>query len=90
MEAVDHLGPERASASVADVTDQGAVRDALESGYDRFERLDVLFSNAGISGAVRPIVDHPADVFARTLAMHVGGAFHVLCTGSPGSPTAAA
>jgi NAD(P)-dependent dehydrogenase (short-subunit alcohol dehydrogenase family) len=29
-EAVDSLGPERASASVADVTDEGAVRDAIE------------------------------------------------------------
>jgi NAD(P)-dependent dehydrogenase (short-subunit alcohol dehydrogenase family) len=82
-EAVDSLGPERASASVADVTDEGAVRDAIESGHDRFGRLDVLFSNAGTSGAVRSIVDYPADVFARTLAVHVGGAFHVLKHGLP-------
>jgi NAD(P)-dependent dehydrogenase (short-subunit alcohol dehydrogenase family) len=82
-EAVDRLGSDRASASVADVTDEQAVHDAIESGYERFGRLDVLFSNAGISGAVRPIVDYPADVFARTLAVHIGGAFHVLKHGLP-------
>ncbi len=82
-EAVDRLGPDRASASPADVTDEQAVREAIESGYERHGHLDVLFSNAGISGAVRPIVDYPGDVFARTLAVHVGGAFHVLKHGLP-------
>jgi NAD(P)-dependent dehydrogenase (short-subunit alcohol dehydrogenase family) len=82
-EAVDRLGSDRAFASVADVTDEQAVHNAIESGYGNFGRLDVLFSNAGISGAVRPIVDYPGDVFARTLAVHIGGAFHVLKHGLP-------
>jgi NAD(P)-dependent dehydrogenase (short-subunit alcohol dehydrogenase family) len=82
-EAVDRLGSDRAFASVADVTDEQAVHDAIESGYEHFGRLDALFSNAGVSGAVRPIVEYPADVFARTLAVHVGGAFHVLKHGLP-------
>jgi NAD(P)-dependent dehydrogenase (short-subunit alcohol dehydrogenase family) len=82
-EAVDRLGSDRASASVADVTDEQAVHEAIESGYADFGRLDVLVSNAGISGETRPIVDYPADVFARTLAVHIGGAFHVLKHGLP-------
>jgi NAD(P)-dependent dehydrogenase (short-subunit alcohol dehydrogenase family) len=65
------------------VTDEQAVHDAIEAGYDHFGRLDVLVSNAGISGATRPIVDYPSDVFARTLAVHVTGAFHVLKHGLP-------
>jgi NAD(P)-dependent dehydrogenase (short-subunit alcohol dehydrogenase family) len=81
--AVDELGSDRALAAVADVTDEPAVHDAIESGYDHFGRLDVLLSNAGTSGVVRPIVDYPGDVFARTLAVHVGGAFHVLKHGLP-------
>ncbi len=32
---------------------------------------------------MRPIVDYPGDVFARTLAVHVIGAFHVLKHGLP-------
>src|SRR3712207_1436481 len=82
-EAVDRLGADRASASPADVTDEQAVREAIDSAYERYGHVDVLFSNAGISGAVRPIVDYPGDVFARTLAVHVGGAFHVLKHGLP-------
>src|SRR3954465_14531595 len=42
-------------ASVADVTEEDAVKAALASGVDRYGRFDVLFSNAGISGAVAPI-----------------------------------
>jgi NAD(P)-dependent dehydrogenase (short-subunit alcohol dehydrogenase family) len=49
-EAVEQIGPERAFASVADVTDEQGTHDAISSGYDHFGRLDVLFSNAGISG----------------------------------------
>ena len=43
----------------------------------------MLFSNAGISGAISKIVDYPSDVFHRTLAVHIGGAFHVLKHGLP-------
>jgi NAD(P)-dependent dehydrogenase (short-subunit alcohol dehydrogenase family) len=82
-DAVDGFGSDRALASVADVTDEQAVHDAIEAGYDHFGRLDVLVSNAGISGATRPIVDYPSDVFARTLMVHVTGAFHVLKHGLP-------
>jgi hypothetical protein len=40
--------------------------------------LDIVISNAGITGEVVPIVEYPSAGFARTLAMHVLGAFHVL------------
>ena len=81
--AVAELGQDRASWAVADVTDEQAVRTAVETGFARHGRLDVLFSNAGISGAISKIVDYPADVFARTLAVHIGGAFHVMKHGLP-------
>jgi NAD(P)-dependent dehydrogenase (short-subunit alcohol dehydrogenase family) len=64
--------------SVADVTDEDAVRDALQAAVDRFGTLDVLFSNAGISGAVCGVSEYASDVFTRTLAVHVTGAFHVI------------
>jgi NAD(P)-dependent dehydrogenase (short-subunit alcohol dehydrogenase family) len=76
--AVEELGEDHALASTADVTDEDAVKRAVAEGAERFERLDVVVSNAGISGAVNEIVDYPSDVFARTLAVHVLGAFHVL------------
>ena len=51
---------------------------AVAAGVDRYGRLDVVVSNAGISGEMVPIVDYPSEVFSRTLAVHVLGAFHVL------------
>ena len=76
--AVDEVGPDRALASVADVTDESAVQEAVRAGVERFGQYDVLFSNAGNSGEIANIVDYPSDVFARTLAIHVLGAFHML------------
>ena len=76
--AVDELGQDNACSSVADVTDESAVAGAVAAGVDRYGRFDIVVSNAGISGEVVPIVDYPSDVFSRTLAVHVLGAFHVL------------
>ena len=84
--AAGELGDENALASVADVTDEDAVKAALASGVDRYGRFDVLFSNAGISGAVAPIADYPSDEFMRTLAVHILGAFHILKHGAPHVP----
>ncbi len=76
--AVAELGGGQALSSVADVTDEAAVERAVGAGVDRYGRLDVVVSNAGISGDVAPIVDYPSDVFSRTLAVHILGGFHVL------------
>jgi NAD(P)-dependent dehydrogenase (short-subunit alcohol dehydrogenase family) len=43
----------------ADVTDEDAVRRAIGAGVKCFGRIDVLFSNGGISGAVAPIAEYP-------------------------------
>ena len=76
--AAEEIGAENAVPAVADVTDSDAVAAAVAAGVERFGRLDVVFSNAGISGEVSEIVDYPSDVFARVLAVHMLGAFHVL------------
>jgi NAD(P)-dependent dehydrogenase (short-subunit alcohol dehydrogenase family) len=84
--AVADLGDGNALATVADVTDEAAVVSAIAVGVERYGRFDILFSNAGISGAVAAIVDYPSDEFTRTLAVHVLGAFHVLKHGAPHVP----
>ena len=69
--AGDELG-DSAATTVADVTDSGQVRAAVEAAVARFGRLDVVFSNAGISGAIGlPVPDYPEDVFTRVLHVHV-------------------
>src|SRR3954452_6165993 len=55
--AVEELGGDNALGTTADVTDEEAVRAAVEEGSAHYGRLDVLFSNAGISGAVSKIVE---------------------------------
>lgn len=71
----DELGPDRASGVAVDVTDAGQVRQLMQRTVDRFGGLDILFSNAGTAGPIRPIADYPDDDFDRVLAVHVRGAF---------------
>lgn len=84
-EAAGSLG-DIASSSVADVTDEAAVQAAIEDGVARHGRFDVLFSNAGISGDIAPLTELSSAGFARVLAVHVLGAFHVLKHGIPHVP----
>jgi NAD(P)-dependent dehydrogenase (short-subunit alcohol dehydrogenase family) len=72
------IGAGRCATSVADVTSSEEVAAAVEEGLDRFGRLDVVFSNAGITGEVAAIEDYPEDVFRRVVEVHVIGAFLVL------------
>lgn len=81
--AVDELGEDKAGFTAADVTDEEAVRGAVAAAVERFGRLDVVFSNAGNTGAVAPIEDYPSDEFARTLQVHALGAFHMIKHTSP-------
>jgi NAD(P)-dependent dehydrogenase (short-subunit alcohol dehydrogenase family) len=81
--AAAELGPGAASWSVTDVTEEEQVIAAVRQAVGRFGGLDILFSNAGISGAIVPITEYPADVFRRVLDVHVLGAFLLLKHGLP-------
>jgi NAD(P)-dependent dehydrogenase (short-subunit alcohol dehydrogenase family) len=63
--------------AVADVTDPTAVKTAVAGAAEAFGRLDVVVSNAGISGVIAPVADYPEDVFDQVLAVHVRGSFLV-------------
>ena len=82
--AVAELGPDVADFSVTDVTVEAQAVAVLAQAAARFGGLDILLSNAGISGEVAPLTDYPADVFRRVLDVHVLGAFFVLKHGLPG------
>ncbi|MGV9870853.1 SDR family NAD(P)-dependent oxidoreductase [Rhodococcus koreensis] len=82
-EAVNEFGSDRAFASVTDVSDETAVIEAVREGIERFGHYNVLFSNAGISGAAAKITEYPSDVFERVLKIHVLGAFYVLKHAAP-------
>jgi NAD(P)-dependent dehydrogenase (short-subunit alcohol dehydrogenase family) len=68
---------ERASWAVADVTDSVAVKTAVTDAAESFGGLDVVVSNAGISGVIAPVAEYPEDVFDEVMAVHVRGSFLV-------------
>jgi 3-hydroxybutyrate dehydrogenase len=56
------------------VADESAVEKGVAETMAKYERIDVLVSNAGIQ-IVRPIVDFPFADWKRLLAVHLDGAF---------------
>ena len=77
-EARRSLASKRLHAVVADVTDASDVAEAVASSVERFGKLDVVFSNAGNFGTVKPIETFPVEMFDAVYAVHVKGAF-LLC-----------
>jgi NAD(P)-dependent dehydrogenase (short-subunit alcohol dehydrogenase family) len=57
----------------ADVTHAADVQRYLAAALQRFGGVDCLFNNAGILGAVSPLVEYPEDVFDQVMAVNVKG-----------------
>ena len=70
--AVEQAGGE-ALAVTADVTQASEVAGYVATATGRFGGVDALFNNAGMLGAVRPLVDYPEETFDRVLAVNVKG-----------------
>lgn len=60
---------------VCDVTDEGAVAGAVDEAVDTWGRLDCMFNNAGIVGAVGPIAGTPADAWDTSVAVLLRSVF---------------
>ena len=58
-----------------DVTDEGAVESLVERTIARFERLDVMFNNAGAGGDYSPLVDLKASSLDQAHALLVRAVF---------------
>ncbi len=72
-ESVRSIGDDRASYTVADVTQPDQTQAYINAAVDRWGGIDVLLANAGIEGAMAPISDYPIDVFDRVMAVNVRG-----------------
>ncbi len=72
-ELAQSLGEDRASYSVADVTDTGQSKGYIDSAVNRWGGVDVLLANAGIEGTLATIPDYPIEVFDRVMAVNVRG-----------------
>lgn len=82
--ALQALGSgDKVAACAADVSDAEATRDYIARTVDRWGKLDVLFSNAGISGVIAPVTDFPEEVFDAVMAVNVRASFLACKYGLP-------
>jgi len=70
------IGPARAYAVVADVTDRAAVEAALAQARAHFGRLRIVVNNAGAAESA-PFAQLDAVQWQRMLDLNLTGAFHV-------------
>ena len=73
QESVRSIGEDRASYTVADVTQPDQTQAYIDAAVDRWGGIDILLANAGIEGELAPITDYPIDVFDRVMAVNVRG-----------------
>jgi NAD(P)-dependent dehydrogenase (short-subunit alcohol dehydrogenase family) len=59
-----------------DVTQEADVAAAVNLAVAEFGRLDIMFNNAGIVGAIGRISETNTDAWNRTVAVLLNGAFH--------------
>ena len=67
------IGEDKASYTVADVTQPDQSQAYIDAAVNRWGGIDVLLANAGIEGTLATIPDYPIDVFDRVIAVNVRG-----------------
>jgi NAD(P)-dependent dehydrogenase (short-subunit alcohol dehydrogenase family) len=70
----DALG--MAMSCQVDVSQPESVRAMVEAALERFEQIDVLVNNAGITGPAAPLADYPDDEWRRVLSVDLDGVFN--------------
>ena len=73
QEVVRSIGEDKASYTVADVTQPEQSATYVNEAVYRWGGVDVLLANAGIEGTLSPIPDYPIDEFDRVMAVNVRG-----------------
>jgi len=58
-----------------DVTSEADVAGAIDAAVERFGRLDLMFNNAGVVGAVGPIDETPLEDYELTMAILLRSVF---------------
>ena len=72
-EALRAIGSNRVSACAADVTQAKDNERMFEVATERYGGVDIFLANAGIEGAVAPIVESREEDFDRVIAVNVKG-----------------
>ncbi len=84
-EALGKIGgsPDSVASTVADVSDTLQTKNYIDRTVEKWGKIDVLFSNAGISGVIKPVTEFPEEVFDAVLAVNVRGSFLACKYGLP-------
>lgn len=82
-EAAESLNaPDRVITIKANVSEEADVKNYVETTINEFERVDILFNNAGVTGKQTDIVDLELDDFKNIMSINAIGVFlglkHVL------------
>jgi NAD(P)-dependent dehydrogenase (short-subunit alcohol dehydrogenase family) len=67
-----------ALAVTVDTSDSTSVRSAIAAALSRYERIDVIFNNAGIEGRQQPLHEMAADNWRQVTAFNGDGIFFVM------------
>ncbi len=59
-----------------DVSDPGAVRRMAATVLEHYGRIDVLVSNAGVTGVAKPVHEYPEEEWRRVMAIDLDGVFY--------------
>ncbi|KAL5547141.1 hypothetical protein UlMin_006828 [Ulmus minor] len=70
---VESIGIERATYHHCDVRDEKEVEATVNFAVEKYGRLDILFSNAGIMGPLTSILELDLQAFDNTMATNVRG-----------------
>ncbi|MEO1733207.1 MAG: SDR family oxidoreductase [Pseudomonadota bacterium] len=68
-------GHSNGMALAADVTDAAAMEAAFDQFMTRFDRIDVLFNNAGLFSPPAPIDEVPLETWAQAVNVNLTGMF---------------
>ena len=74
LKSLTHHG-NRVATTTSDVTQTSDTRNYIRKTLDKFGKIDVLFSNAGASGDIKPITDFPEADFDTVMAVNVRASF---------------
>ncbi|BAZ39200.1 short-chain dehydrogenase/reductase SDR [Calothrix sp. NIES-4101] len=72
-----------AFAITADVADAGQMEEAFQKIIHQYQKIDILFTNAGINGVWAPIEDIAPDEWDRTINVNLRGTFLTTKYGVP-------
>jgi len=71
--AVEELDSEHVDYCVADVSKANDVERYINETVKLYGKIDIFFNNAGIEGAVKPIIDYPEEIFDKVISVNVKG-----------------